>query len=378
MSCAAKLNSNDQKKLLALDGGGIRGVIALEVLQRIEAILREQSGNSKLVLADYFDYVAGTSTGAIIAALIALGKTVDEILDFYVQHGRAIFKSAGVLKRFWYKFSGDPLSALLREVVGDIPLGDDRLRTLLMMVMRNATTDSAWPVSNNPAARFNAPSYSGCNLRVPLWQLIRASTAAPTYFPPQQVTIGEHEFLFVDGGVSAYNNPAFQLFLMATLPEYGVRWTAAADRMLLVSVGTGASSSPSAHLTAGDMNMLYQASAIPTALIGAAMHQQDLLCRAFGNTVAGEALDLEVGDGVHTSAPGGRKLFTYARYNASLSREGLRSLGLDAIDPSHVRALDAVERVPEMRQVGRAIAQLRVKPEHFATFPPQRAFAISV
>ena len=75
--------SNTQKKLLALDGGGIRGMIALRVLARIESILRQQSGNPDLVLSDYFDYVGGTSTGAIIAAALAIGMSVAELEEFY-------------------------------------------------------------------------------------------------------------------------------------------------------------------------------------------------------------------------------------------------------------------------------------------------------
>src|SRR6266581_2481855 len=72
MSYRDKLNKIGPRKLLACDGGGIRGIISIEVLARIESELRKSSGNPKLVLADYFDYVAGTSTGAIIATLIAL------------------------------------------------------------------------------------------------------------------------------------------------------------------------------------------------------------------------------------------------------------------------------------------------------------------
>jgi patatin-like phospholipase/acyl hydrolase len=103
-------------------------------------------------------------------------------------------------------------------------LGSEYLRTLLMVVLRNATTDSPWPVSNNPAAKYNAPDRKDCNLNIPLWQLVRGSTAALTYFPPEVVKVGEQEFIFVDGGMTMYNNPAFQLFLMATVEAYNLPW----------------------------------------------------------------------------------------------------------------------------------------------------------
>jgi patatin-like phospholipase/acyl hydrolase len=79
MSYLGKVQSPAPHKLLACDGGGIRGIISVEILARIERELRTSSRNPKLVLADYFDYVAGTSTGAIIATLVALGFSVDEI-----------------------------------------------------------------------------------------------------------------------------------------------------------------------------------------------------------------------------------------------------------------------------------------------------------
>ena len=84
-----KLNGTGAHKLLALDGGGIRGVITLEVLAELERMLQGQFQRSDdFVLADYFDYVAGTSTGAIIATCISLGMRVADIKKFYKESGR--------------------------------------------------------------------------------------------------------------------------------------------------------------------------------------------------------------------------------------------------------------------------------------------------
>ena len=81
---------------------------------------------------------------------------------------------------------------------------------------------------------------------------MRASTAAPTYFPPEvDRDRRAATFVFVDGGVTMYNNPAFQLFLMATLAPYGSCWAAGEDKMLLVSIGTGTSPNANADLAAG-------------------------------------------------------------------------------------------------------------------------------
>ena len=378
MSYRDKIDKIGPRKLLACDGGGIRGIISIEVLARIESELRKSSGNPKLVLADYFDYVAGTSTGAIIATLIALGYSIDETRDFYLRSGTEMFHKARLWERFRTKFEDDKLSQMLRDVIGaDTTLGSEKLRTLLMMVMRNATTDSPWPLSNNPKAKYNEPARVDCNLKLPLWQLVRASTAAPTYFPPEVVRVGR-DFIFVDGAVTMFNNPAFQLFLMATSEPYRLLWPTGEDKMLLISVGTGASANANNNLSPEEMNLLYNAGTIPSALMAAALHEQDFLCRIFGKCLAGDLLDREIGSVIGQGIPDVPKLFTYARYNAELSREGLDALGLEHINPRHVQQIDSVDHIGEMQEVGRTLAQQKVKSEHFAAFPPASKFSYSL
>ena len=218
------------------------------MLGAIEDLLRKKLGRGPdFVLADYFDFVAGTSTGAIIATCISLGMKVDTIRDFYVNSGPDMFDKASLLKRFRYKFEDDKLAEKMRGIFGkDTTARERKLRTVLMMVMRNATTDSPWPLSNNPFAKYNLPErrekpHYDCNLDFPLWQLVRASTAAPVYFPPEVIKMGPNEFVFVDGGITTYNNPAFQAFLMATVEPYKVNWPAGESKLLVVSVGTGTS-----------------------------------------------------------------------------------------------------------------------------------------
>ena len=66
------------------------------------------------------------------------------------------------------------------------------------------------------------------------------------------------------------------------------------------------------------------------------------------------------------------KLFTYARYNAELSREGLDALGLEHINPGHVQQMDSVDHIDEMQELGQTLAQQKVKAKHFAGFPAAR------
>lgn len=370
-----RITTRGPKKILALDGGGIRGMITVEVLAEIESLLSKKTGRGKgFRLASYFDFVAGTSTGAIIAACISVGMTVSEIREFYLSSGEEMFDKASLLKRFRHTYGDEKLAKKLQLVFGkDSTLGTEKLKTVLMMVMRNATTDSPWPISNNPFAKYNQRDRKDCNLDIPLWQLIRASTAAPIYFPPEVVTFAqgtpsEYQFVFVDGGITMYNNPAFQAFLMATVEPYKMGWATGEDQLLVVSIGTGASPKANADLDPGEMNLLYNATSIPSALMSAALNEQDLLCRVFGRCLAGGDLDSEVGDLKTAKGPvSPSKLFTYVRYNAELTGKGLKKLGLPGIKPEHVQQLDSVEYIPELQQVGQAVAK-SVKSEHFSRF----------
>jgi hypothetical protein len=369
----ARLARKGPRKLLAVDGGGIRGVLSLQILAEIESVLIAKSGRSDYRLADYFDYVAGTSTGGIIATGISVGMSVREIMDFYLNNGAAMFDKAGILRRLQYQYNSEPLALQLQEVFGKTTtLGAPELETLLLLVMRNATTDSPWPISNNPYAKYNDAAHSACNLHFPLWQLVRASTAAPTYFPPEVINCGGKPFVFVDGGVTMYNNPAFQMFLMATVDRYWDKapvdsrgWKTGVDDMLVVSIGTGTSPGENYSLRPEEMNLLFNATTIPSALMYAALNEQDFLCRIFGDCVAGEPIDREVDDMIASRGPLESKLFRYARYNVELTPEGLNALGCGDVDPASVQKLDSIDALGSLQEVGKAVAAQRVKAEHF-------------
>ena len=376
------------KKILACDGGGILGLMSVEVLARIEADLRGALGRPDLVLADYFDFVCGTSTGAIIAACISAGMSTGTIRDFYLGSGRQMFDKASILKRLRYNYESEPLAQKLRaelnQALGHAPnappatLGDPGLRTLLMMVMRNHTTDSPWPVSNNPGAKYNQRERRDCNLNLPLWQLVRASTAAPTFFPPEVVTFAEgtaqeYSFIFVDGGVTTYNNPAFLAFQMATAAPYKVGWATGTDRLMIVSVGTGSAPKARPDLEAGQMNLLHHATSLPGALMNAASAGWDMACRLLGECRFGPIIDREFGDMV--MPPGGAgnwtgpKQFAYVRYDPDVTQQGLRDLGLGDVDAAAVQQMDSVEHIDDIQKVGRTYAAKHVRTsEHLAGF----------
>jgi len=371
MSYLEKLDRPGPKRLLALDGGGIRGVLSIEILAKLEATLRERLGRDESFrLSDYFDYVAGTSTGAIIATLVALGKSADEIRSFYHANAPKMFRKAGLVQRFARaKFVREAIAAKMREVFGaDTRFGTEDMQSLLLIVLRNASTDSPWPLSNNPRALFNAADLPDCNLNLPLWQVVRASTAAPVFFPPERVRLGSRDFVFVDGGITPFCNPAFLLFRMATLAPYNLGWKAGEKDILLVSVGTGSRPDADLGLVPESMTLWYHATKTTPAMIYATVCEQDLLCRMFGKCLVGDPIDLEVGDLLDVGTPGEQHLFTYLRYNAELTDEGFERIGVTGVDPAAVRGLDKVSAMGDLQRVGVAAAERAVDGRHFDGF----------
>jgi uncharacterized protein len=366
MSVEKILNRQGSRKLLALDGGGIRGLMTIEVLAELERQIKtglvsneKLAANDPFVLADYFDYIAGTSTGAIIATALSTGMSVNKIRQFYEASGAAMFEKAGLLERLTHsKYEDTQLAHILQETFGEnTTFGTSRLKTLLMLVMRSVKTDSPWMLSNNPRAKYNDRNRADCNLELPLWKLVRASTAAPTFFPPENVTVGSRQFIFVDGGITPYNNPAFQLFLMATAEPYNLCWPAGEDQMLVVSVGTGLTPNIQPNLKAEDINLIHNAKSLPTALMFAAQNEQDMLCRIFGKCLAGELIDGEVGDLIGATGAVKPKLFTYVRYDAELSQKGLDRLGVGHLNATNIQQMDSVKYMSELQEVGKAIAK---------------------
>src|SRR4051794_41200 len=132
------------KRLLSLDGGGVRGVIAVAFLERIEAILSAQAGR-EILLGDQFDLVGGTSTGAIIACALALGKSTSELKDIYHRLApRAFQRSRFRIPFLQPKFDVAGLRREIAAIVEDQTLDSTELRTGLGIVAKRVDTASLW------------------------------------------------------------------------------------------------------------------------------------------------------------------------------------------------------------------------------------------
>jgi patatin-like phospholipase/acyl hydrolase len=321
------------KHILACDGGGIRGVFALQVVKKIEELLRAHFRRPNLVLADHYHFFAGTSTGAIIATCLCWGMSSDEILAFYKAGARDMFSAASLDKRFILaRYNSLPLSQRLQSIFVEDDkslalLSSKKLRRFLLVVTRNATTGSPWPITNNPLAKFNDKRLPDCNLNIPLWQLVRASTAAPTYFPAETITLGDQQFVFVDGGVT----------------------------------GTLRFASAAAEKTAQQLGWFHAAKNVPNALMDTSSIQQDMVCRTMGKCLFGAPIDIEAGDMIQDSdrLP---KMFSYVRYNQSYKARDI--LKLEARYGKRITQLDSVESMDALMDLGQEYAEANVRLEH--------------
>ncbi len=377
-----RLSASGPKRILALDGGGVRGILTLSYLERIEQILGERYGNRDFRLSDYFDLIGGTSTGAIIASGLSLGKPVSELIDLYLAMSSQIFpRNKDGLGLFATKYRSRPLRQQLREELGSQTMGSTEIQTGLAIVAKRLDTGSTWIVHNNPNGRYYDQQADGGNgfpnKSYLVRQVVRASTAAPHYFMPEfipvlqglyqlPVTLGQHG-AFVDGGVSPHNNPALLLFMMATIEGYNLNWEMGDDRLKIVSVGTG-----TAPFKLAKWRIRYRPAAwLASSALLSMMNDSDQLVQTMmqwmGSTDKPWPIDSEIGD-LGGSSFGGQKFFRYSRYNVELSRDWLRDNLNEEYSKRQLKRLKRMDRsqsAPQLLELGRRAAELQVAREDF-------------
>jgi hypothetical protein len=357
-----------------LDGGGVRGIITLSFLERIEALLRERHGaGQEFRLADYFDLIGGTSTGAIIATALALGKSAAEVKRFYLELAPTAFR-----RRFWRvplllaKFESGALMRHIRAEIGDRTLDSTDVRTGLAIMTKRMDTGGSWVLLNCTRAKFWDEPREGAfigNRHYPLATLVRASTAAPYYFSPERLRIGASEppGLFIDGGVTPHNNPSLQLLMLTQMKAHGLEWPLGPEQLLLVSIGTG-SFRPRLDPDAA-MRML-SIDLARHALSSVIQDSQQLvltLMQWMSDPATPWPVNLEIAD-LRGELLAGRPLLSFQRYDMALEidwlermlSEHVTSRELDAL-----RALDGVRVMPRAEQLAQKAAILQVQPEHF-------------
>lgn len=231
------------KTILAIDGGGIRGLATAVILQAIEKSLPNPDGvdlEQTNILKDKFDLIAGTSTGSILAAGIATGRPISEMIDLYLSQGPIIFKprfrviTDRVFRTLSQGFSAPlhrdsglekVLKAAFTQNGKVIKLGDVNMPLLIQ----------SFDATHHEPVVFKSRSTDKTIRNKPLWEIVKSSCSAPGYFPGHSLKrpSKKRNAAMVDGGVFA-NNPS-----LCGIVEIMADGKTAASQIACVSVGSG-------------------------------------------------------------------------------------------------------------------------------------------
>ena len=220
-------DDHGMRRILSIDGGGIRGIMPATVLAGLEA-------HTGRPTRDTFDFVAGTSTGAVLAAGIAAGVPAQRLVELYATRSRELFRRV-------------PILSTARRIATGVTYDIGRLRRIIADELGPAST---WTLDDSPidllitAKRLSdgmpwyfvrdSPANSQRAGRVRLLDAVTASAAAPTYFAPWTIEgVGE----LVDGGIGVAGNPVYQACVEAFLYTDAYR----PEETIVVSLGTGRS-----------------------------------------------------------------------------------------------------------------------------------------
>lgn len=361
MNLQDRLQSDGPKRILALDGGGIRGAITIGYLEKIQTLLRQRYGNPNLMLSDYFDLIGGTSTGSIIAGGLAIGMDVSDIKALYLKLGDKIFGAKrGLFQRLSAKFKIKSLEKELEKIFEDMTLGSAQVKTGICIVTKRADTGSTWPLINHPGGK-----YFEYNKDILLRKAIRASTAAPTYFQPEAFDVGGGQIgAFVDGGVSMHNNPALQLFLLATLKGFPYHWKTGDDQILLTSIGTGFWNNRKTVEEVTDNKLWDWASDVISMLMDDSKTMNQLILQYLSKSPTAIAIDSEIGN-LNDDVLHGKPALHYLRYDSFLQDDHLKEIGLTSVKAIDLREMSASENCAVLMEIGEKCANKEILEDHF-------------
>jgi uncharacterized protein len=273
---------------LAIDGGGIKGLIVAQALTALEAEL----GDSPLIKNPAVKVLVGTSTGALITAGIAIGMTAREIAALYIQAGQSVFPPflswlpgfirsplhslrdivAGLLGPI---HSNQSLIKLLREEIGKHTGNPDLTLGQLRALLRDEQVLVITVVDIDERRTHFLKTYDDNDADWPLWQAVVASSAAPSVLPVIERPDKQGKMhYYTDGGVGSYTNPAY------VAAREAVEWKGYPARDVTVfSFGTGwvnAEDFQRSHGAASRWKIIDWAQNAPILIVGDAARAQSL------------------------------------------------------------------------------------------------------
>ncbi|XP_045818388.1 patatin-like protein 1 [Trifolium pratense] len=317
--------------VLSIDGGGVRGIIPGVILEYLESQLQAIDDNTDARIADYFDVIAGTSTGGLITAMLATPNPKDnrplmaakEIVPFYLKNLPFIFpQKSGIFAPLLNitkaltgaKYNGEYLHKLIRNLTED---------TLLSQTLTNIVIPSFDVEKLQPTIFSSYQIDAEPTLDVPLADICIATSAAPTYLPAHYFEKKDDqgkvikEYNLIDGGVCA-NNPTMVAIREVTKDMIrlgksgnGIGY----DRFIVISIGTGSNKSErkyNAKMVAkwGALTWLFNAGATPildcfneastdmvdyhNSVLFTALQSQDNYLRIQDDTLQGDVASVDI------------------------------------------------------------------------------------
>ncbi|MBZ8182290.1 patatin-like phospholipase family protein [Oscillatoria salina] len=276
-------------KILSLDGGGIRGVLSATILKEVETTIREKKGQE---LHEYFDLIAGTSTGSILAASIACQLKAEEMISLYLNEGKNIFLESVRCQRKWRllgRFFGSQVlyphecgerglvnvlkKYLIHPGLGKSPtIAEIKKPQLLLLAYDVLSRNTTWFANDDPTEWY----YKN-NLE--LWKICTASASAPTFFPPYNVPYNSEDFLpHIDGGVAA-NNPELAAIAHALSMEKNGKLNAKIDEIAVLSIGTGKTTNPYTYDQIKNWGLLEWVTNIPNIFLDPPAENSEYISR---------------------------------------------------------------------------------------------------
>jgi|SRR6185312_13010406 len=368
------------RRILAIDGGGMRGALAVGIIARLEEMLRQRLGRPDLVLSDYFDLIGGTSTGSIIAAGLALGQDAAYLRELYHRLGPIVFAPAlPRIPLLQSKFDPKKLGAVIEQELGRVTLETAAWKCGFAAVAKRVDTGSSWILTNCPHSKYwyGDPAWPDVtpNKDYELARIVQASAAAPFYFDMVSLEVEKgKQGVFFDGAMTPHNNPVLMLAMTALVPAYGFNWQAGADKLLVVSIGTGQAKPMKPDWV--NQPVLLPAWKAIHALSSLAYDSSQLgisMMQWLGASPQPWHINSEVGGLEHSTPNCASPLWTFVRYDAPLEAPWLREhLGEEFAREQLVKLgkMDDQTMVPELYRVGNKAAWGLIQPQHFDGFDP--------
>lgn len=361
-----RLETQLPKRILSMDGAGVRTGIIFGFLERIEQLLQIRYGSAEIRLSDYFDLIGGTGPAALVATELACGKQVAEVKPLFRQGVKAILSQRRMLfaplSRSFYKDS--KLRNFLEETFEDRTIEDEALRTGLCIITTRLDDGATLSFTNHPGDSDKP--------RLLLRDLVLASTSLPTFLPPVKVDLGEtHPAFLVSGDASIGPDPALYLFMLCTSNRFPFQWRTGRRRLFLLSLGGAEGHAPERKPGVEKRSTLMLLPQFMNLMIQGLRQQSQSLLQTLTFEPDDETTTLTR---EMTKNPQAEPILSYRRFDVRLAEEWFKENNLekfvDKID--RLRRLDDINSLEDHFAVGQAVAKNRVDDFFLPSFDVRR------